>query len=64
VTCLDRENLLIPLSRINTQAGAAIDTLYVVDRSTHSKTTDQHRIRAIQQHLQDAILSGDGAKSK
>jgi [protein-PII] uridylyltransferase len=64
LTCLDRENLLIPLSRINTQAGAAIDTLYVVDRSTHAKTTDPHRIRAIQQHLQNVILSGGVAKSK
>jgi len=64
LTCLDRENLLIPLSRINTQAGAAIDTLYVVDRSTHSKTTDQHRISAIQRHLQDAILGGAASKSK
>src|SRR6266480_4638360 len=49
LTCLDRENLLVPLSRINTQAGAAIDTLYVVDRSTRAKITDSHRIRAVQQ---------------
>src|SRR6184192_4043778 len=64
LTCLDRENLLVPLSRINTQAGAAIDTLYVVDRSTRGKITDAHRIRAIQQRLQNAILSGGAAKSK
>jgi [protein-PII] uridylyltransferase len=64
LTCLDRENLLIPLSRINTQAGAAIDTLYVVDRSTRAKITDPHRIRSIQQRLQNAILSGAAAKSK
>jgi len=64
LTCLDRENLLVPLSRINTQAGAAIDTLYVVDRSTRAKITDPHRISAIQQRLQNAILSGGGAKSK
>jgi UTP:GlnB (protein PII) uridylyltransferase len=64
LTCLDRENLLVPLSRINTQAGAAIDTLYVVDRSTRAKITDAHRIRAIQQRLQNAILSGGAAKSK
>jgi [protein-PII] uridylyltransferase len=64
LTCLDRENLLVPLSRINTQAGAAIDTLYVVDRSTRTKITDAHRIRAIQQRLQSAILSGGAAKSK
>ena len=64
LTCLDRENLLISLSRINTQAGAAIDTLYVVDRSTRSKITDPHRIRAIQQRLQNAILGGGASKSK
>lgn len=64
LTCLDRENLLVPLSRINTQAGAAIDTLYVVDRSTRAKITDPHRIRAIQLRLQNAILSGGAAKAK
>src|SRR6058998_2030696 len=63
LSCLDRENILIPLSRINTQAGAAIDTLYVVDGSNHAKVTDSNRIRAIQQHLKGAILSGGAAKS-
>jgi [protein-PII] uridylyltransferase len=63
LTCLDRENLLVLLSRINTQAGAAIDTLYAVDRSTRAKITDPHRIRAIQQRLQNAILSGGASKS-
>jgi len=62
LSCLDRENILIPLSRINTQAGAAIDTLYVVDGANHAKITDSHRIRAIQQHLKNAILSGSVAK--
>ena len=64
LTCLDRENVLIALSRINTQDGAAMDTLYVVDRSTHAKITDSHAIKMIQQHLQSTILSGDAAKSK
>jgi len=64
LTCLDRENLLIALSRINTQTGAAIDTFYVVDRSTRGKITDPHRIKAIQERLQNAILSGEVAKSK
>ena len=64
LTCLDRENLVVPLSRINTQAGAAIDTLYAVDRSTRAKITDPHRIRTIQQRLQNAILSGGASKSK
>ena len=62
LSCLDRENILIPLSRINTQAGAAIDTLYVVDGSAHGKITDSHRIRTIQQHLKSAILTGGAAK--
>ena len=64
LSCLDRENILIPLSRINTQAGAAIDTLYVVDGSTHAKITDSNRIRTIQQHLKSTILSEGAAKSQ
>jgi len=63
LSCLDRQNILIPLCRINTQAGAAIDTLYVRDRSTHAKITDSHRIRAIHEHLSSAILGGVAAKS-
>src|SRR6266446_1731796 len=62
LSCLDRENILVPLSRINTQAGAAIDTLYVVDGSSHAKITDSQRIRTVQQHLKDTILHGS-AKS-
>jgi [protein-PII] uridylyltransferase len=64
LSCLDHENILIPLSRINTQAGAAIDTLYVVDGANHAKITDSHRIRMIQQHLKNAILSGGGARAE
>jgi [protein-PII] uridylyltransferase len=64
LSCLDRENILIPLSRINTQSGAAIDTLYVVDGSTHAKITDSNRIRTIQQQLKSAILTGGAAKSQ
>jgi len=64
LSCLDRENILIPLSRINTQIGAAIDTLYVVDGSTHTKVTDPNRIQLIQQHLKNTILSGGAAKSQ
>lgn len=64
LSSLDRENVLIPLSRINTQAGAAIDTLYVVDGANHAKISDSHRVRMIQQHLKMAILSGGGAKSR
>src|SRR5438034_3259774 len=58
LSCLDRENVLVPLSRINTQAGAAIDTLYVVDGSSHAKIPDLQRIRILQQHLKDTILRG------
>ena len=58
LSCLDRENVLVPLSRINTQAGAAIDTLYVVDGSSHAKITDSNRIRILQQQLKDVILHG------
>jgi len=62
LSCLDRENILIPLSRINTQAGAAIDTLYVVDGATHAKITEPNRILMIQQHLKSTILRGGAAK--
>jgi [protein-PII] uridylyltransferase len=64
LACLDREGVLIALSRINTQDGAAIDTLYVVDRLTHAKITDSHRIVALQKHLQSAIVGEGIAKSK
>ena len=62
--CLDREGVLIALSRINTQSGAAIDTFYVVDHSSHGKITESHRIVALQKHLQNAILGGGAAKAK
>src|SRR5438552_32256 len=61
---LDCESVSIALSRINTQAGAAMDTLYVVDRSTHTKVTDSRRITAIQKHLQRTILGGGAANLK
>jgi [protein-PII] uridylyltransferase len=64
LSALDRENVLIPLSRINTQAGAAIDTLYVVDGANHAKISDSQRVRMIQQHLKTAILTGGAAKSR
>jgi len=63
LSCLDRENILIPLSRITTQAGAAIDTLYVTDGRTHTNITDSNRIRAIQQRLKNAIVGESFAKS-
>ena len=63
LTCLDRENVSIALSRINTQDGAAIDTLYVVDRATDAKITDPQRIRTIREHLTSIILGGATAKA-
>src|SRR5262249_52303146 len=62
LSCRHRENVLVPLSRINTQAGEAIDTLYAVDVSSHAKITDSQRIRIIQHHLKETILRGS-AKS-
>jgi [protein-PII] uridylyltransferase len=63
LTCLDRESVSIALSRIKTQDGAAIDTLYVVDRSTDGKITDPHRIKTIHEHLTSTILGGATAKA-
>jgi [protein-PII] uridylyltransferase len=63
LTCLDREGILIALSRINTRDGAAIDTLYVIDRSTNAKITDQHRIKTIHEHLTSTILGEATAKA-
>ena len=64
LSCLHRENVSIPLSRINTQAGAAIDTFYVMDGSSHAKISDSNRIRAIQQHLKHTVVAGGAAKSQ
>jgi [protein-PII] uridylyltransferase len=63
LACLDREGVSIALSRINTQGGAAIDTLYVVDRSTNAKITDPNRIKTIHEHLTTAILGEPTAKA-
>jgi [protein-PII] uridylyltransferase len=63
LTCLDREDVSIGLSRINTQDGAAIDTLYVVDRSTDAKITDLNRIRTIHERLTSTILGEATAKA-
>jgi [protein-PII] uridylyltransferase len=63
LTCLDRESVSIALSRINTQDGAAIDTLYVVDRSTGAKITDLNRIRTIHECLTSTILGGATANA-
>ena len=56
LSCLHREGVSIALSRISTQAGAAIDTFYVGDASTRSKITDSSRIGELQKHLQTATV--------
>jgi [protein-PII] uridylyltransferase len=58
LSCLDRAGVAIALSRISTQSGAAIDTFYIVDQSTHAKISDSHRVIVLQEHLQNAALSG------
>jgi len=56
LSCLDRAAIAIVLSRISTQNGAAIDTFYVTDQTTHGKITDPQRITALQKQLQAAAL--------
>src|SRR5262249_32131181 len=56
LSCLHREGVSIALSRISTQAGAAIDTFYVVDAGTRSKITDSSRIGELQKQLQIATV--------
>ena len=48
------ERVSIALSRISTEKGAAIDTFYVVDRTTHGKIHDPARIASIQDRLHRA----------
>ena len=60
LSCLDREGVSIELSRISTQAGAAVDTFYVVDQANHSKITDASRIETLQKQLQTATLQPAG----
>jgi [protein-PII] uridylyltransferase len=63
LSCLHREGVSIALSRISTQAGAAIDTFYVVDGGTRSKITDSVRIAELQKQLQIATLGTGGSSS-
>jgi [protein-PII] uridylyltransferase len=58
LSCFGREGVSIALSRISTQNGAAIDTFYVTDSSTHAKISDSHRIGALQKRLQAVTLHG------
>lgn len=56
LTALTRESIAIVLSRISTENGAAIDTLYVVDAVTRGKITDPVRIAALQERLRDVAV--------
>ncbi|MGH7935528.1 MAG: hypothetical protein ACREF8_00780, partial [Chthoniobacterales bacterium] len=56
VACLGRQNVYITLSRISTDKGAAIDTFYVTDATTHGKITDPKRIDVLQEQLRAATL--------
>ena len=60
LTAFGRENVSIALSRISTEKGAAIDTFYVADRTTHGKITDSARIAGLLQKLQDAAVRPSG----
>src|SRR5262249_58136750 len=62
LTCLDRENLLVPLSRINTQAGAALHTFYVVERSTPAQISQSPSLHTNQLPLQTAHLTCNPAE--
>jgi [protein-PII] uridylyltransferase len=55
--CLGRSGIAMALSRISTQNGAAVDTFYVTDFVTRTKITESHRIRALQEDLQQVTLS-------
>jgi [protein-PII] uridylyltransferase len=52
LSAFGEENVLIALSRISTEKGAAIDTFYVADRTTRGKITDSARIAGLLQRLQ------------
>jgi [protein-PII] uridylyltransferase len=56
VSCLDRNNVHIALSRINTDKGAAIDTFYVTDTTTRGKIVDASRVSELQRQLQAVTI--------
>jgi [protein-PII] uridylyltransferase len=58
LSCLGSEGVLIALSRISTQNGAAIDTFYVTDSTSRTKITESQRIAALQKKLRSAMESG------
>ena len=61
LSCLGSEGVLIALSRISTQNGAATDTFYITDSSTRSKITDSSRIASIQKRLRE-VMEGEATR--
>jgi [protein-PII] uridylyltransferase len=62
LSALGQADVSITLSRISTEKGAAIDTLYVVDRFTRGKITDSARIAALQKRLQSVAIGEPGER--
>jgi [protein-PII] uridylyltransferase len=58
LSCLGGEGVLIALSRISTQNGAATDTFYVTDSANRTKITESQRIAALQKKLNAAMEPG------
>ena len=58
LSCLGSEGLVIALSRVSTQNGAAIDTFYVTDSVHRTKITESQRIAALQKKLRTAMEAG------
>ncbi len=56
VASMGRENVDLTLARISTEKGAAVDTFYVADATTHGKITDAKRIALLQRGLHDAAV--------
>ncbi len=53
--CFGRNSMVMALSRISTENGAAMDTFYVTDNANR-KITDAGRINSLQSELQAAVL--------
>ncbi|MBA3963458.1 MAG: [protein-PII] uridylyltransferase [Chthoniobacterales bacterium] len=56
VASMGRENVDLTLARISTEKGAAVDTFYVADATTHGKITDAKRIASLQRGLHAAAV--------
>ncbi len=60
LSALGEEGVSILLSRISTEKGAAIDTLYVADSATRGKITENARLHSLQQRLKEVALGARG----